>query len=117
MGSTVQIVEVAPGGGEGGSVDAASSLAVWDVTGNKVLHVLQSPGVSQVRGLCISADGRRAAAGLDEGVAVWELESGQRSADCSGHSGAVLAAAFSFDGRWLVTGGQDYSARRWRLPE
>jgi len=118
--STVQIVEVTPGGGEGGEggqVDAASSLAVWDVSGNKVLHVLQSPGASQVRGLCISADGRRAAAGLDEGVAVWELESGQRSAGFSGHSGAVLAAAFSSDGRWLVTGGQDYSARRWRLPE
>ena len=115
--STVQIVEVTPGGGEGGQVDAASSLAVWDVTGNKVLHVLQSPGASQVRGLCISADGRRAAAGLDEGIAVWELETGQRSADFSGHRGAVLAAAFSSDGRWLVTGGQDYSARRWRLPE
>ena len=116
--TTVQIVEITPSGGEGGEVAGAYSLAVWDVAGNKGLHVLQSPGASQVRGLCISTDGRRAAAGLEEGaVVVWDLDSGTRLAEFQGHRGQVRAAAFSSDGRWLVTGGQDYSARRWRLPE
>lgn len=118
--STVQIVEVTPTGTEGGQVDAAYALAAWDVAANRGLRVLQSPGHDRVRGLALSPDGRRAAAGVgrdDARVVVWDVDTGEQVAAFSGHRGQVRAAAFSADGRWLVTGGDDYSARRWRLPD
>ena len=49
----------------------------------------------------------------DGTVQVWDLPSGKRLLELRGHVGRVNSAAYSPDGRWIVTAGDDLSVRRW----
>jgi WD40 repeat protein len=51
----------------------------------------------------------------EAGVAFHSLADGQRTRLYSGHNGPVYALAPSPDGRWLLTGSSDQTARLWRL--
>ena len=54
------------------------------------------------------------AIGCEAGVAIYGLD-GRRTRLFAGHNGPVYALAPSPDGRWLVTGSSDQTARFWRL--
>jgi WD40 repeat protein len=101
----------------GRPVDSAYEVSVWDGANDKPLRGLSGLRTEVVSGLCISPDGRRAAACLGKSLVVWNVESGAELTLLSVHRGTVSAGSFSSDGRWLVTGGQDGSAHRWRLPD
>ena len=55
------------------------------------------------------------AIGCEAGVAIYGLDDGRRTRLFAGHNGPVYALAPSPDGRWLVTGSSDQTARFWRL--
>ena len=55
--------------------------------------------------------------GCESGVAVYRLDDGIRTRLFAGHNGPVYALAPSPDGRWLVTGSSDQTARLWRLAD
>jgi len=58
---------------------------------------------------------RIAACGRDNLMRIWDPESGRELQRFAGHQGPVLSVAFSGDGRTVVTGGGDNSARLWRV--
>jgi WD40 repeat protein/mono/diheme cytochrome c family protein len=67
-----------------------------------------------VRGIAISADGRFAASGGDDGtVRLWEAASGREVRRFLGHTAEVRAVAFSPDGQRLLSGGNDRTVRLW----
>jgi WD40 repeat protein len=59
-----------------------------------------------------SPDGKRiAVAGAAPGVNLYDAETGERLASCTGHSAGIYALAFSPDGAALATGGFDGQVR------
>ncbi|MEZ5353691.1 MAG: c-type cytochrome domain-containing protein [Bryobacteraceae bacterium] len=62
--------------------------------------------------LALSPDGSKLAVGAEVGdVRVYDTESGEVTAKCSGHAGGIYALQFTPDGSQLVTGGFDGKLR------
>jgi WD40 repeat protein len=83
---------------------------------------------SGVNGVCFFADGKHVAtAGLDNTVRVWDVSKAKPGPDgpvslspvavFEGHTQGVLAVAVSADGRTLLSGSFDRTARAWDVPD
>jgi eukaryotic-like serine/threonine-protein kinase len=72
-----------------------------------------------VNGFAFSPDGRSYATSSDPEHAayVWDLETGRRLIGPLQHDGAILTIDFSPDGKMLVTGANDGTARVWRAAD
>ena len=66
--------------------------------------------------VAVSPDGRHAVTGSRDGTAaVWDLQTGKRLRELTGHQGWVNSVAVSPDGRHAVTGSHDQSVAVWDL--
>ena len=107
----------------GGGSDNAKNAQLWDLQGNQLATFEGHKGL--VRAAQFSPDGNRIVTGKDDNTArVWDLQ-GNQLAVFKGHQavknrvgnyvGAVNAVHFSPDGKRIVTGGSDQTARLWDL--
>ena len=93
-------------------------MRVWDLLADRKhrKHSTLTGHERQVFSVAITADGKTAVSGGDDGsVRVWDLVSGQQRATLIGHDGRVRAVAVIADGRTAVSGGDDGSVRVWDL--
>src|SRR5205085_996120 len=85
----------------------------WDVATGRLVRTLQVEGI-HAWGMALSSDGRRlAVSGLEHGITVFDVQSGQEVLPGTGHRGTVLGAHYSADGRHVATCGSDDSMRLW----
>lgn len=68
-----------------------------------------------LRALAYSPDGKVVATAIDRDVVLWEADTGKRMRVLSGHTNWIMQIAFAPDGKLLVSGGSDRTARLWRL--
>jgi WD40 repeat protein len=111
---TVRCVAVRPDGREVASLVTRPAVLEVRRTGDpKIVHRFawgkQSWGLS----LAYSADGRWLACGLQNLVAVWDVDAGHMQASWPAHAGAVLGVAYTPDGQTLLTGGADGLVKLW----
>lgn len=74
----------------------------------KSLQPVRKIESTETFGVAFSPDSRTIAGASKDGLSVWEVATGKRSANCSGHRGLVGRLAFSSDGRTLYSGGSKW---------
>lgn len=77
-------------------------------------------GATQVFALAFSPDGEQLAIGSNERpnfLSIWESLSGKKILGLEGHKDAVLSVVWSSDGKRLLTGSYDHSARLWEVED
>ena len=86
----------------------------WDATTGQELRTFSGEGM-EVYGLALSPDGgARVALGRQDGVVtVWDVASGARQLQLTGHGGLVPRLVFSKDGTRLATASFDKFAKVW----
>lgn len=89
-----------------GSVSAAR---IWDAETGKPLFQLDDGRTSHG----VSPDGKRILAGEGTTAQVWDTESGRALFTLEGHTHYITQAAFSRDGKRILTGSMDKTARVW----
>jgi hypothetical protein len=90
------------------------SLWVYSVVDRKMIAHF-SVG-DWIRRLAISPDKKMVAtAEAGKGILLWEVATGKQRGCLEGHAGPVSALAFSADGRFLVSGGDDTTGLVWEL--
>jgi WD40 repeat protein len=103
-------------------------VKLWDLTG-KTANPVAEPKTELVhflkreddwyKQLAITRDGKTLAAassGVQEAIEIWDLPTRRHQATLKGHSQTIWSLAFSPDGKSLITGSADHSAKLWELP-
>jgi WD40 repeat protein len=65
--------------------------------------------------LAISPDGKTYVTGIDPVADLLDISSRNKIRSFTGHTDSIDSAAFSSDGKWLVTGSRDNTARIWEV--
>lgn len=92
------------------------AIRIWRRRPAPASGTLETGGTAEVS--AASADGKLlATAGPDNGIVLWNLETGTRTRTLSGHTGTVASLAFSADGARLVSGSPDKSLRVWTIAD
>jgi len=92
-----------------------STIAVWNTAGGEPIRTITES--APVRGIAFSPDARvLATASEDHLVKLWDLTSGAKLLELSGHADNVNVVGFSPDGMSLASGDSDALIRLWAVP-
>jgi WD40 repeat protein len=97
------------------SAAADGTARVWDLQTGKEISRCAHGG--RVLAVAWTPDGSSVVtAGDDRSAALWDAQTGKEIKRFQGHTDEVLSLDISSDGKWLVTGSADKTARTWSLP-
>jgi len=94
-----------------GSEDCTAIL--WDVATGRNLRVFYGGEDDNVYAVAFHPDGKHVYTGAWGESSLWEVASGRRVRTFHRHKGYIYGAAFSRDGRYLLTGSADNTAILW----
>jgi WD40 repeat protein len=96
-------------------IDPGPAVTLWDAAGGNVLktYMLSEPA------LCIdfSPSGSLLAMGVGNALQIWDVTSGTLLASLDGHAGQITTLAFSPDGKYIATAGNDNQLFLWQVSE
>jgi len=96
-------------------VDPGPAVTLWDAAGGNVLKTYTLTESA----LCMdfSPNGTLLAMGVGSTLQIWDVTSGTMLASLDGHAGQITALAFSADGKYLATAGNDNQLFLWQVSE
>ena len=94
-----------------------NTVRIWDGATGQRLRMLHVPGTDGVTVLAFSQDNAQLLTATNSGkTVVWSRAAGTASLNLvAGYTDLVVAASFTLDGNWCVTGSVDGTARLWDL--
>jgi hypothetical protein len=100
------------------TVDSQKTARIWDAKADAPPVTLEGRGTLLPTSAAFSADGKRVVMASGDtsdlvSARIWNAETGKSVQALSGHEAAVETAAFSPDGKWVLTGAADNTARVW----
>ncbi len=91
-------------------------LRLWDLATAKPILTLAANGNIVVNQIAISADGNKAiSVGIDHSILYWDLKTGERLAQLSGHTELVNTITFADHDQKIVSGGHDKTIKVWDI--
>ncbi|HVK13719.1 MAG TPA: WD40 repeat domain-containing protein, partial [Gemmataceae bacterium] len=93
-----------------------ASVSLWDLTTRTALPPIVHEGRSGVGVVAFGPDDAVLLTTFDKTAYLWDPKTGTPIAKCDGHDRGIEAAAFSRDGKTLVTGSWDGTVRLWEVP-
>jgi WD40 repeat protein len=96
------------------SVDRDSGAILWDMEESKKIFDL-SKSRHEILALAVAPNGRVLAGGdIEGGIQYWDLAGGGKElAYVPAHKVPVSTIAYSPDGKWFASGGQDHNLKLW----
>ncbi|KAJ9448347.1 POC1 centriolar protein-like protein [Diplonema papillatum] len=92
-----------------------TTIKLWDLRMNKELLQHYKAHDDQVNALSFHSSGNwMMSSSSDATVKVWDVQEGYLAYVVTGHTGGVTAAAFSPNGQFFSTGGNDHMVMCWR---
>ncbi len=107
----VSAVGFSPDGKTLAGAGYTGTIKLWRVEGWERLGTLVSNGT--IYNVSFSPDSSMLTGTGYESVNLWKVDSGEKNATLTGHTGWVEAVAFSSDGNALLSGGEDETLRLW----
>jgi len=91
-------------------------LAVWNTATGKLIDRIDLIPGAKSTSLAIDPSGRLAAVGMDDGhILLVDMETSRILSQIEGHAGKVDALAFSQDGRYLASAGEEAIIKIWKI--
>jgi WD40 repeat protein/serine/threonine protein kinase/Tfp pilus assembly protein PilF len=119
--AAIRQAALTPDGKQLVTAGADKIIRLWDRATKQIVQQVSSPGDADIVCLAVSPDGKMLATGASSAsnfyspaaAYVWDLTNGRQIGQPLSHRGAVLSVAFSPDGKWLLTGGEDRTTQVW----
>lgn len=94
---------------------AVHAVTLWDAAGGNVLRTFELTG----QALCLdfSPNGTLLAMGVGSTLQIWDVTSGTMLASFDEHLSEITSLAFSADGKYLATAGNDNQLFLWQVSE
>ncbi|TFG63791.1 MAG: hypothetical protein E4H36_04730 [Spirochaetales bacterium] len=92
------------------------TILLWDLGTGRPVQSFSYRDLPVI-GLDLSPDGSLAAGSYGNGIAVFNTFDGNLTGTFGGHSDLVETVAFLDEGKSLISGGRDYTARLWSLTD
>jgi WD40 repeat protein len=90
--------------------NSSGAAALWDIT--ERCEIATFPGGA--RALVFDRSGNTLiTASVDQTICIWNLADRKLTMELDGHDDTIEALALSPDGKWLASGGDDFSIRSW----
>ena len=113
--ATVTALDFSPNEDSLATGDEAGNVLIWDSEGHIRFRLEGHPG--PIRGLAYSMDGRYLAAGLNDGIWLWEIQERIIVRIQQIRWEWIRSITFSPDGKWLAAADRDDSIAIWSIPE